>query len=120
METLKDNLSNVKSILNNQDLDNSSEETITSKENSLEELQSEKSPSETNSDDKSNTSDEQNESNNSVDISTEDANTTNCLALTIQKDHKLIAVKNVFFKSIRMTWKVVVSTITLWIIKLLS
>ena len=56
----------------------------------------------------------------SIDIKTEDANTTNCLALTIQEDHKLVAIKNVFFRSIRMSWKVVVSTITLALIKLFS
>lgn len=56
----------------------------------------------------------------SVDINLEDANTTNCLALTIQQDHKLTAVKNVFLRSIRMSWKVVVSTITLALIKLFS
>lgn len=56
----------------------------------------------------------------SVDIKTEDANTTNCLALTIQEDHKLVAFKNVFLRSIRMSWKVVVSTITLALIKLFS
>ena len=56
----------------------------------------------------------------SIDIKTEDANTTNCLALTIQKEHKLVAVKNVFIRSVRMSWKVVVSSITLAIIKLLS
>ena len=56
----------------------------------------------------------------SVDIKNEDANTTNCLALTIQEDHKLTAIKNVFFRSIRMSWKVVVSTITLALIKLFS
>lgn len=56
----------------------------------------------------------------SVDIKNEDANTTNCLALTIQKDHKLTAIKNVFFRSIRMSWKVAVSTITLALIKLFS
>lgn len=53
-------------------------------------------------------------------IEIEDANTTNCLALTIQNDHKLVAIKNVFFRSIRMTWKVIVSTITLSILKLFS
>ena len=56
----------------------------------------------------------------SVDIKNEDANTTNCLALTIQEDHKLTAIKNVFFRSIRMSWKVAVSTITLALIKLFS
>ena len=55
-----------------------------------------------------------------VEIKTEDANTTNCLALTIQEDHKLVAFKNVFLRSIRMSWKVAVSTITLALIKLFS
>ena len=55
-----------------------------------------------------------------IDINPEDANTTNCLALTIQEGHKLDAVKNVFFRSIRMSWKVMVSTITLAIIRLFS
>ena len=41
--------------------------------------------------------------NESIDIQTEDANTTNCLALTIQKEHKIVAIKNVFLRSIRMS-----------------
>lgn len=52
-----------------------------------------------------------------INIDVEEANTTNCLALTIKKDHKLVAVKNVVLKSIRMSWKVIISTITLGIIK---
>ena len=56
----------------------------------------------------------------SIDIKTEDANTTNCLALTIQQDHKIVALKNVFLRSIRMSWKVAVSTITLALLKLFS
>ncbi len=56
----------------------------------------------------------------SIEIKTENANTTNCLALTIQEDHKLVAFKNVFLRSIRMSWKVVVSTITLALIKLFT
>lgn len=56
----------------------------------------------------------------SVEIKNEDANTTNCLALTIQEDHKLVAFKNVFLRSIRMSWKVVVSAITLALIKMFS
>lgn len=55
-----------------------------------------------------------------TEIKPEDANTTNCLALTIQKDHKIIAIKNVFLRSIRMSWKVVVSAVTLALIKLFS
>ena len=46
--------------------------------------------------------------------------TTNCLALTIQEEHKLVAVKNLFLGSIRMSWKVAISTITLAILRLLS
>ena len=62
----------------------------------------------------------ENTSSESVDIKNEDANTTNCLALTIQEEHKLTAIKNVFFRTIRMSWKVAVSTITLALIKLFS
>ncbi len=56
----------------------------------------------------------------SIEIKTQDANTTNCLALTIQEDHKITALKNVFFRTIRMSWKVAVSTITLALLKLFS
>ena len=55
-----------------------------------------------------------------IEIKNEDANITNCLALTIQEEHKLVAVKNVFLRSVRMSWKVIVSSITLAILKLLS
>lgn len=50
-------------------------------------------------------------------INKDDINTTNCLALTIQKDHKLVAVKNVFFGTIRMSLKVIFSSISLTILK---
>ncbi len=63
---------------------------------------------------------EESNSNESTDVKPENANTTNCLALTIQKDHKIVAVKNVFLRSVRMSWKVVVSAITLALIKLFS
>lgn len=65
-------------------------------------------------------SSEINSSDETIDIKTEDANTTNCLALTIKEDHRIIAIKNVFLRSVRMSWKVVVSTITLALIKLFS
>ena len=55
-----------------------------------------------------------------VNLNLEDSNTTNCLALTIQKDHKMVAVKNVFLRTLRMSWKVVVTTVTLALIKLFS
>lgn len=51
-------------------------------------------------------------------IEIEDANKTNCLALTIREEHKLVAVKNVFLHSLKSTWKVIVSTIALHILKL--
>ena len=51
-------------------------------------------------------------------IDIEDANTTNCLALTIKEEHKLVAVKNVFIHSLKVTWKVIVSTIALHILKI--
>ena len=51
-------------------------------------------------------------------IELENANKTNCLALTIKEEHKLVAVKNVFLHSLKVTWKVVVSTIALHILKI--
>ena len=51
-------------------------------------------------------------------IDVEDSNTSNCLALTIKKEYKLVAIKNVFIHSLKVTWKVIVSTITLHILKL--
>ena len=51
-------------------------------------------------------------------IDIKDANTSNCLALTIREEHKLVAVKNVFLHSIKVTWKVVVSAITLHLLKI--
>ena len=50
----------------------------------------------------------------------ENTSVTNCLALTIVEDHKLIAVKNVFLKTLRMSWKVAVTSITLALIRLFS
>ena len=55
---------------------------------------------------------------NSEKINVEDANTTNCLALTIKEEHKLVAVKNVFIHSLKVTWKVIVSTVALHILKI--
>ena len=51
-------------------------------------------------------------------INFEDSNTTNCLALTIKEEHKLVAVKNVFIHSLKVTWKVIVSTVALNILKI--
>lgn len=47
----------------------------------------------------------------------DELNTTNCLALTIKKDYKLIAVKNIFIKTLKISWKVIISTLTLNFIK---
>ncbi len=52
-------------------------------------------------------------------IKTEYTNTTNCLALTVQEEHKFMALKNIVFKSIRISWKVAISTISLTILQLL-
>ena len=46
--------------------------------------------------------------------------TTNCLALTIQEEHKLQALKNVFSTSVRMSWKVAITSIALAILRLFS
>ena len=51
-------------------------------------------------------------------IDVETASTTNCLALTIKEDHKLVAVKNVCLHSLKVTWKVIASTIALHILKI--
>lgn len=48
----------------------------------------------------------------------QEASTTNCLALTIKEEHKLVAVKNVFLHSLKVTWKVMISTIALHILKI--
>lgn len=45
---------------------------------------------------------------------------TNCLALTIQKDHKLIAIKNVALRSFRMSFKVMISSLALGLFRLFS
>ena len=55
-----------------------------------------------------------------IELDTQTANTSNCLALTIQKDHKLVAIKNIAFRSIRMSWKIIVSSISLGIMRLFS
>lgn len=57
------------------------------------------------------------ESEETKEIELEDANISNCLALTIQEEHKLVAVKNVFLHTLKVTWKVVLSAITLQILK---
>lgn len=50
-------------------------------------------------------------------IELEDSNTSNCLALTIKKEYKLVAIKNVFLHSLKVTWKVIVGTLTLHLFK---
>ena len=56
--------------------------------------------------------------NNVEKLTTDTASTTNCLALTIKEEHKLVAVKNVFLHSLKVSWKVVASTIALHILKI--
>lgn len=56
--------------------------------------------------------------NDSEKIDVENASTTNCLALTIKEEHKLVAVKNVCLHSLKVTWKVIASTIALHILKI--
>ena len=51
-------------------------------------------------------------------INLKDANTSNCLALTIKKEYKLGSIKNVFIHSLKVTWKVIVSTVTLHFLKI--
>lgn len=51
-------------------------------------------------------------------INLKDANTSNCLALTIKKEYKLVAIKNVFIHSLKVTWKVIVSAVTLHFLKI--
>lgn len=59
------------------------------------------------------------DSNNSPEkIENQTASTTNCLALTIKEEHKLVAVKNVCLHSLKVTWKVIASTIALHILKI--
>lgn len=48
----------------------------------------------------------------------EEINKTNCLALTIKEEHKLVAVKNVFVHSLKVTCKVIASAIALHILKI--
>lgn len=105
-----DNIKTSTELIDNEIQKNIQSNLIDKSENNSQEVQSE-TPNE---------SVEFQASNEMVDIKNEDANTTNCLALTIQEDHKLVAFKNVFLRSIRMSWKVVVSAITLALIKLFS
>ncbi len=47
----------------------------------------------------------------------ENEETVNCLALTVQKDYRLCVVKNVFLKTLKTTWKIAISVITLNFLK---
>ena len=48
----------------------------------------------------------------------ENSYSSNCLALTIVPDYKMLSVKNVITQSVRITYKILFSTIVLNIIKL--
>lgn len=50
--------------------------------------------------------------------SKEDTVETNCLALTVRKDYNLSIVKNSIFTTLRLSWKVALSTFVLNILKL--
>lgn len=43
---------------------------------------------------------------------------TNCLALTVRKDYNMSIVKNSIFTTLRVSWKVALSTLLLNILKL--
>lgn len=45
--------------------------------------------------------------NNNIDTS------TNCLALTVRENYQIVAVKNLLKKSFRISWKIVLSTVTI-------
>lgn len=47
----------------------------------------------------------------------ENGETVNCLALTVQKDYNLCIVKNVVLKTLKTTWKIAISVITLNFLK---
>ncbi len=38
---------------------------------------------------------------------------TNCLALTVRENYQIVAVKNFFKKSFRVSWKIALSVITI-------
>ena len=66
------------------------------------------------------------EENNNISSLSEDAENNNktnidevanCLALTVKKDYSLSIAKNVFIKTIRSTWKIVLSVFTLNFLK---
>ena len=47
----------------------------------------------------------------------QNAEVVNSLALTIKKDYSLAIAKNIFIKTLRSTWKIVLSTFTLNFLK---
>ena len=56
-------------------------------------------------------------SDNNIDTENED-NHSNCLALTVRKDYNLSIVKNSIFTTLRVSWKIAISTFILNILKL--
>ena len=52
-----------------------------------------------------------------MDTENED-NHSNCLALTVRKDYNLSIVKNSIFTTLRVSWKIAISTFILNILKL--
>ena len=56
-------------------------------------------------------------SDDNMDTENED-NHSNCLALTVRKDYNLSIVKNSIFTTLRVSWKIAISTFILNILKL--
>lgn len=52
-----------------------------------------------------------------IDTNNEDTH-SNCLALTVRKDYNLSIVKNSIFTTLRVSWKIAISTFILNILKL--
>ena len=55
---------------------------------------------------------------NIIEETPEDANITNCLALTVKKDYKLVLFSNALKKGTRMTFKVILSTFVINVLNL--
>lgn len=49
----------------------------------------------------------------------EEANITNCLAMTVKKDYNLVVFSNAIKKGARITWKVILSAFVINVLNLL-
>ena len=70
--------------------------------------------------DNSNNQLEENENNHvqTINNNVENENSTNCIALTVRKDYNLSIFKNSIFTTLRVSWKIAISTFILNILKL--